>query len=80
MPPHEGVNQPLTRETLPLLLGDGVQHIFDLWLELLLHTIVPLRLVHGDLAGERWRTPFRVPNIEPLALIAADGGREGICR
>jgi hypothetical protein len=36
MSSHEGVDQPLARKAPPSLLGDGVQHIVDLQLELLL--------------------------------------------
>jgi hypothetical protein len=47
-PPHEGANQPLTKQTPPPLLGDGIQHARDLRLELLLHVLAPLRASSRD--------------------------------
>lgn len=40
-PPHECADQPLTGKTTPPLLGDGIQYITDLRLELL-HAVAPL--------------------------------------
>jgi hypothetical protein len=73
---HESAYQPLVEKAPPMLLGDGIQYITDLSLELLLFTIRPLRLSHQDPASEHWRTPLEVPNKEPLAFVCADGGRE----
>jgi hypothetical protein len=59
-----------------MLLGDGIQYITDLSLELLLFTIRPLRLSHQDPASEHWRTPLEVANKEPLAFVSTNEGRE----
>lgn len=75
-PLHESVYQPLVGKAPPTLLGDGIRHIADLWLELLLFTIRPLRLSHQDPASEHWRTPLKVPNKEPLAFVSMDRERE----
>jgi hypothetical protein len=74
---HEGADQPLTEETPHPLLGDSLQHVVDLWLELLLCTIVLVGLAYRDPTGERWCTPLKVLHIEPLALVATNGGRGG---
>lgn len=74
---HEGADQPLTEETPHPLLGDGLQHVVDLWLELILRAIVLLGLAYRDLTGERWLTPLKVLHKEPLTLVATNGGREG---
>jgi hypothetical protein len=74
--PHQGVDQPLTGEAPPSLLGDGIQHIVDLQFELLLHAIFPLGLSNRGSAGEQWHTPLKVLNMEPFAIIIAGEGWE----
>lgn len=71
-PLHEGADHPLTRETLPPLLGDGFQHVLDLRVELLLRAIDPLGFGHNDSIGELWGTSPDVLHVEPLPLVAAD--------
>lgn len=58
-----------------MLLGNGVQHIANLWLEFLLCAIL-LGLTHQDLVSECWCTPLRVLNVEPFALVTIDGGQK----
>jgi hypothetical protein len=56
---HESMDQPLTKKVLLVLSGNHVQHQLDLWLELVLRVVGPLRLVHSDLIGEWWYAPPR---------------------
>lgn len=74
---HKHVNQSLDGEASPALLGNSVQHVRNIRLEPLLRDVSSLELGRQDTPGEHRSAPLKVPNVEPLALIAVDGGWVG---
>jgi hypothetical protein len=60
-----------------MLLGNGGQHVVNHWPKPLLHAVSPVWLGYRDATGEHKRTPLQIPDIEPLALVAAQRGRKG---